>query len=232
MLRLKTVFAGLAGLAAAMALPSAASAATVSVRDNPDNGGSVFASSLGRSVSIQHDGSNRTVQAGAFSLQFDEGAGWTDFVTFCLQLSEYLSLPKDHERVAGADYFASADDRQALGILYGNLLTGDHALKNANTAAAAQAVIWEIVEDGATSFDLSAGDFKLFTADVLSEAQSLWALIISGDYVASAFDVFHARGTQDLITSAVPIPGALPLLLSGIAGLGFASRKQRSRVIA
>lgn len=226
MLRLKTV---IAGLAAAIALPGLANAATVSVRDNPDNGSSVFASGLGRTISIQHDGVNRSVQAGAFSLQFNDGDGWTDFVTFCLQLSEYLTLPKDHERVAGADYFGSADDLEALGVLYGNLLTADYALKNANTAAAAQAIIWEVVEDGATSFDLTAGDFKLFTQDVLNEAQTLWALIISGDFVASAIDVFSARGTQDLITSAVPIPGALPLLLSGIAGLGFASRKQRNR---
>lgn len=226
MLRLKTV---LAGLAAAIALPGLASAATVSVRDNPDNGSSVFASGLGRAISIQHDGANRSVQAGAFSLQHNEGGGWTDFITFCLQLSEYLTLPKDHERVAGGDYFGSADDLDALGILYGNFLTTDYALKNANTAAAAQAVIWEIVEDGAASFDLSAGDFKLFTLDVRNEAQALWALVISGDYIGVAIDVFAAKGTQDLITSAVPVPGALPLLLSGIAGLGFASRKQRAR---
>lgn len=224
MLRLKTV---LAGLAAAFALPGLASAATVSVRDNPDNGSSVFGSGLGRTVSIQHDGSNRSVQAGAFSLQYNEGDGWNDFVTFCLQLSETLSLPKAHERVSGGDYFGSPENLQALGVLYGNFLTADYSLKNANTAAAAQAVIWEIVEDGATSFDLSAGDFKLFTKDVLTEAQALWALIISGGFSAVAIDVFSARGTQDLITSAVPVPAALPLLLSGIAGLGFASRRQR-----
>ena len=226
MSRLKTV---LAGLAAALALPGLASAATVSIRDNPDNGSSVFASGLGRAISIQHDGANRSVQAGVFSLQHDEDGGWTDFLTFCLQLSEYLSLPRDHERAAGGDYFAAADDLDALGILYGNFLTADYALKNANTAAAAQAVIWEIVEDGASSFDLSAGDFKLFTADVHNEAQALWALVLSGDYIAAAIDVFTAKGTQDLITSAVPVPAALPLLLSGIAGLGFASRKQRAR---
>lgn len=224
MSRLKTV---IIGLAAAIALPAAANAATVSVRDNPDNGGSVFATGLGRSISIQNDGTNRNVQAGVFSLQYNDGDGWTDFLTFCLQLSEYLTLPKDHERVAGADYFGSADDLEALGIIYGNFLTSDIALKNANTAAAAQAVIWEIVEDGATSFDLSAGDFKLFTQSVLTEANALWALVLSGNYAAVAIDVFSARGTQDLITSSVPIPGALPLLLAGIAGLGFASRKQR-----
>ncbi len=224
MSRLKTVFAA---LALSLAAPGLAQAATVSIRDNPDNGGSVFATGLHRSVSIQHDGSNRTVQAGVFSLQYNEGAGWVDFKTFCLQLSEYLSLPRDHERIAGGDYFASGDDANALGVLYGSLMTADYVFKNANTAAAAQAVIWEITEDGASAFNLAAGDFKLFTADVLAEANALWALIISGDFLSTSFDVFAARGTQDLITSSVPIPGALPLLFSGLAGLSFASRKQR-----
>jgi hypothetical protein len=222
--RIKTIFAA---LALSIAAPGLAQAATVSIRDNPDNGGSVFATGFNRSFSIQYEGNNRSVQAGVFSLQYNEGDGWVDFNTFCLQLSEYLSLPRDHERVAGVEYFASADDRNALGVLYGSLMTTDYVFKNATTAAAAQAVIWEIAEDGASAFDLAAGDFKLFTAAVLTEANALWALIISGDFASSSFDVFAARGTQDLITSSVPIPGALPLLLSGLAGFGFASRRQR-----
>lgn len=225
MSRLKTVFAA---LALSFLAPGLANAAVVSVRDNPnDNGSSVFASGFSRTISIQHDGTNRNVRAGVFSLQYDEGDGWTDFYTFCLQLSEYLSLPRDHERVDGEAYFASSDDLNALGVLYGSLMTTDYVFKNANTAAAAQAIIWEITEDGADSFNLALGDFKLFTADVLVEANALWALIISGDFMSSSIDVFAARGTQDLITSSVPIPGALWLLMSGVAGLGFASRKQK-----
>ncbi|MEZ5893847.1 MAG: hypothetical protein R3C58_11990 [Parvularculaceae bacterium] len=222
MFRFKTLFAA---AALAIAAPGLATAATVSIRDNPDNGSSVFPSGLHRSISIQYNGTNRTVQAGVFSLQYNEGDGWVDFYTFCLQLSEHLSLPRDHERVAGSDSFTSSDDLEALGVLYGNLMTSDTGLKNANTAAAMQAIVWEIVEDGAAAFDLAAGSFKLFTLDVVTEATNLWSLIISGDYSPIAIDVFAARGTQDLITSSVPVPGALPLLLSGIAGLGFASRK-------
>lgn len=226
MLRLRTV---LAGLALVIALPGLANAATVSVRDNAGNGSSAFASGLHRTISIKHDGVNRTVNAGVFSLQHSSDAGWVDFLTFCLELDEILSLPKTHERVAGTDYFGSAADIDALGVLYGNLMTADFSLKNANTAAAAQAIIWEIVEDGATSFDLAAGSFKLLTKDVLAEANSLWALIVSGTYAATGIDVFRAAGTQDLITSAVPVPGALPLLFSGLAGLAFATRRQRTR---
>ncbi|MAW80271.1 MAG: hypothetical protein CMI63_08525 [Parvularcula sp.] len=224
MSRIKTIFAA---LALSIAAPGLAEAATIPIRDNPDNGGSVFATGFNRSISIQYEGANRNVQAGVFSLQYDEGDGWVDFYTFCLQLSEYLSLPRDHERVSGGDYFASGDDMNALGVLYGSLMTTDYVFKNANTAAAAQSIVWEITEDGADSFDLAAGDFKLFTTDVLAEANALWALIISGDFLSTSVDVFAAVRTQDLLTSSVPVPGALPLLFSGLAGLGFASRRQK-----
>ena len=150
MSRLKTVFAA---LALSFLAPGLANAAIVSVRDNPnDNGSSVFASGFSKSVSIQHDGTNRNVRAGVFSLQYNEGDGWVDFYTFCLQLSEYLSLPRDHERVSGGEYFASADDVNALGILYGSLMTSEYVFKNATSAAAAQSIIWEITEDGAAWF--------------------------------------------------------------------------------
>lgn len=226
MSRLRTV---LAGLALSIALPGLASAEVVTIRDNPYNGSSAFATGLGRTISIKQDGVNRTVNAGVFSLQHSSDTGWVDFLTFCLELDEILSLPKSHERVAGGDYFGSAADIDALGVLYGNLMTADFSLKNANTAAATQAIIWEIVEDGATSFDLAGGSFKLLTQDVLAEANTLWALIISGTFFSTGIDVFRAAGTQDLITSSVPVPGALPLLFSGIAGLAFASRRQKSR---
>ena len=62
---------------------------------------------------------------------------------------------------------------------------------------------------------------------MLAEANALWALIISGDFLSTSVDVFAAVRTQDLLTSSVPVPGALPLLFSGLAGLGFASRRQK-----
>ncbi|NNL87512.1 MAG: VPLPA-CTERM sorting domain-containing protein, partial [Marinicaulis sp.] len=47
--------------------------------------------------------------------------------------------------------------------------------------------------------------------------------------VAFGFGFADDGGDQFYIESIeTPIPAALPLLLSGIAGLGFASRKQKS----
>ena len=225
MARLKTI---LAGAAASILAFSAANAATVTVQDNPDNGASVFATDLGRSVYVTYHGDNLRVGAGAFSLQYDEGSGYTDFLTFCLQFFERLTLPKLHERVEGADYFTDAADREALGILYGGLMNEAYGLKNANTAAAMQAIIWEITEDGATNFDLRSGAFILLTSDVLAEADKLWALVTSGQFVAIDFDVCSARGTQDLIVSQVPVQGALLLFGTALAGFGSAKRRRRA----
>lgn len=218
-----------AGLALSIALPGLASAATVTVRDNPDNGNSVFASGLSSNITIEHNGSQRNVGAGVFSLQFGSDAdGWTDFLTFCLQLDEFLSLPRDHERVAGSDYFLSEADRNALGVLYNKFLNNMLGIDTGTEAAALQAIIWEITEDGADMFDLTSGNFQLLSQGALSAANDLWLMISMGQMEAMPFDVFRARHTQDLLTSTVPIPGAAFLLLSGIFGLSFASRKQKT----
>lgn len=222
MSRLKTF---LAGAALSFALPAAAGAAVVTVRDNPNNGSSVFATGLGRNIAIRHDGINRTVGAGVFSLQYGTGGTWTDVLTFCLELSARLTLPKDHERVDGEDYFLDTDDRTALGILYGNFMTADYGLKNADTGAAMQVMIWEIVEDGAANFNLSAGSFRLMSEGVRNEAIDLWNLLLSGDFKPIAFDVLAAEGTQDLIVSEVPVPGAFLLFATALAA-GAIRRKR------
>jgi hypothetical protein len=215
----------LAGAALSFALPAAAGAAVVTVRDNPNNGSSVFATGLGRNIAIRHDGINRTVGAGVFSLQYGTGGTWTDVLTFCLELSARLTLPKDHERVDGEDYFLDTDDRTALGILYGNFMTADYGLKNADTGAAMQVMIWEIVEDGAANFNLSAGSFRLMSEGVRNEAIDLWNLLLSGDFKPIAFDVLAAEGTQDLIVSEVPVPGAFLLFATALAA-GAIRRKR------
>lgn len=210
------------------AIAGQAGAETVTVRDDPSNGGSVFNSGLGRNVSITFNGTNRTVGAGAFGLQFGSGAGWTDFVTFCLDLNEWLLLPAEYHRVGADAYFGVAADRDAMGILYGNLMTAEHGLQDATSAAALQSIIWEIREDGAANFNLQSGAFRLLTNDVLLRAQSLWGLIASGGFQPVAFDIFSARGTQDLLVSEVPLPAGFVLFGSALAIAG-AMRRPRAK---
>lgn len=222
----------LAGLALSFLLPAMASAATVTVRDNAaDNGSSVFGAGLGRGVTIDYLGTERRVGAGAFSLEYGSDAdGWVEFLTFCLQISERLTLPNEHERVSGDNYFADQGDRDAVGALFNNFLTTDLGLADATSAAALQVILWEVVEDGSANFDLTMGDFEVVTNSVRNRANTLWSLIVDGldndEFANIAFDVFVADGTQDLLVET-PLPGALALMLSGIAGLSFSTRKKK-----
>jgi hypothetical protein len=225
MSRFRTLFAA---AAIALVAPATAEAALVTIRDNPNNGSSVFASGLGRSVSITHDGTNRTVGAGVFNLQYNSDGSWNSFMTFCLQLSEWLTLPKEYQSVSGAAYFPNAGDRSSLGVLYGSFLTPAYGLKNSTSAAALQTIVWEIVEDGSENFDLSSGSFRLNSQDVVEQANLFWAMMISGEFQTSKFSVFAAEGTQDLIVSEVPLPGALLLFGTAIAGFGAAKRRRKA----
>ena len=231
MSRLKTLAAG---LALALALPAAASAATVTVRDNPSNGDSVFAvnsggAELGRTFDVTFNGDTFRAGGGVFGLQYGSDAdGWTDFYTFCFELDENLNLPFAYDWMSGADYFADPDLRNAIGIIFGNFMNETYSFMNSTYAAATQTVIWELMIDGYNGFDLSDGAFLLLTQDVLDVANSLWALIAGGSLNAASFDMLIADGNQDLIVppAEVPVPGALPLLLTGIAGMRLAKRKK------
>jgi len=220
------LLAGLAGLLFAAAAPMTANAATVLVRDNPATGPGVFYAGLGERIEV-YDNGYRRVSAGVFGLQYSEdNSTWIDFLTFCLQIDEWLTLPKLHDRIAGEDYLTAAQ-RDALGILYGHFMTGDRALANATSAAAMQTLIWEIMQDGVMNFDLSAGSFRVYTDTVLTRANELWALAVNGGYQPVRINIFAAAGTQDLITSPVPIPAGLPILLTGMAALRLVSRRSK-----
>ncbi len=229
MFQLKTILAG----AALSLVAGAATAAPVAIRDNAhDNGASVFADGLGRNVAIGLEGERSRVRAGVFSLEYEsQTQGWTSFLSFSLQLSERLTLPKAYEHVEGRAYAADAADRAALGALINNFLTEDLGLADATSAAALQVIVWEVVEDGSDRFDLRRGDFKVLTRGVRARADTLWGMIADGladeAYDNTAFNVFSAEGTQDLILET-PIPGAISLILSGFAGLSLAARRRKT----
>ena len=159
----------LATAAITIAGATGANAATVLVRDNPNDGPSVFTSGLFQTVNVTYDNAmdvsvTRNVNAGVFSLQYDDGGAWQDFLTFCLQISESLSLPMEHERVDGATYAGA--NAEAMGIIFGNLLNDTHGLLDGTSAAAIQTMLWEIVEDGANNFDLQMGTFQVNSESV------------------------------------------------------------------
>ena len=222
-----------AAAAFALLVPVAAHASVVNVRANPDNpGGFEFSAGLVDAVDVVLNGQSFRATAGAFNLQYQQDGDdfWTDFLTFCLQIDQRLRLPSDYTREDAAAYLGDAGALNALGIIYANFINQDLGLRNAQTAAGLQILIWEIVEDGVENFDLSMGNFAALDEDIVAEAETFWALITSGMFEAGEFSVFASSRSQDLlgdVLSEVPLPGAILLMMTGLAGLRTASRRRK-----
>lgn len=158
------------GFAAAIAAPTA-SAAPVLVRDA--DGGSVFSGSglaAPQVVSINVSGSDKSVYASPFALQYstDSGASWINFLTYCLEPDETLGVsgtPTAGDLVASmfgtAEYSGSAS---SLGRLYATYFSD--SLTSDTKAAAFQVALWELAYD--TGSNLSAGAFKLNTTGAIA----------------------------------------------------------------
>ena len=78
-----------------------------------------------------------------------------------------------------------------------------------------------------TIFDLN----DMLLSDMIIDITSVDMLPVLGTgarFVLEAIGEGAGFTVAQLTVTSVPIPGAIPLLLSGIAGLGFASRKKRT----
>lgn len=190
------------------------------------------------------------VFAGLFRLQLSEDGGnlYSDFLAFCLQPLETLSLPKTHTETTSLAQ-SVVDDLNALatnvwGQIDINTTTATNAEKTVakNAAVAMQMAVWEIAnETGA--YDIDAGHFAITGTSGASDfaeniAQGYLDNITTGAWTAgpNAVRIFSAPGTQDLLTN-LPDPGGnnnnvdpVPLPATGLmllAGLGVLAARRK-----
>ena len=223
----KIMVAALA-LGAASAL-SPASAATINVTKQGTN---AFVDASGgngwyQSTSYTLNGTGRSAAAGMFRLTGTSTNGAVqDFLAFCLEPLETLTLPKDH--TVGTTLGSSVLDR--LGALMSNAFT---LVTGSQSAAAFQMAAWEIANESNGSLDLANGGFRITAAaqGTQSLAQSWLDLIGSGQWTSTGnVTILSASGTQDLLTNIapVPVPAAGVMLLGGLAGLGALRRRRKA----
>lgn len=178
-----------------------------------------------------------SVSAGAFYMTDTTGM-LGKFVAWCLDITTYTSSGTEGYTVTKTPFSKYPLDSNDLGRVQAFFDANyDTALENRNKSAAFQVGLWEVLYDDDFSLTASASDsfrassstsaVNSYATDFLNAAQSY----LTGGGAKKwnlTFLENDAGNRQNLVTVApVPVPAAAVLLLGGLAGLGFASRRRR-----
>lgn len=163
-------------------------------------------------------------------------SGWLNgnsFLTYCtdlLQFTQIGSTYTDYSVRSIATAFGSAKSTQLDRVVSAFMSTGGPT--DAASSAVAQALIWEVLYETGSTFDLGAGSFKVTSGN--SQAQNLmtgvnWAAINAAPISYHVDQLYSPTGQDFMVISAlaVPEPSSIALVLAAVAGMGVVTRRSR-----
>jgi hypothetical protein len=205
-------------------------------------------------VSTTNSGSNpnRNVNAGVFTMNNNTAGG--SFLAWCLDLysnlanSDYTALTGPFtgpSTGANPNPFSGTNgpvlSNTQLGSIENLFETNGTAIQalyggsNNVQSAGFQLALWEIIyETGAGGYSLGAGTFQSTsgTAGVISAANTFLGNLggsIQQDYNLTFWESDTGTSQNLVSISAVPVPAAGLLLLTGLAGFGVAARRRKNK---
>lgn len=154
----------------------------------------------------------------------------SSFTTYCTELTQTIGFGgtySDFSIVSGAAAWGatkSQDLNRALSYFAASGMPTDAA-----TSAAAQAVVWEILNETGSSYDFTGGTFTASSTNAATQTALNavnWATI-QGTAITVTVDQLYSREHQNLlVTTPVPEPSAYAMVLAGFGVLGFVARRR------
>lgn len=174
-----------------------------------------------------------------FGAPFDSNS----FQTYCVELTQQFNFGasmSDYSIIAGAantEWNLYGGNAATTSARLGQLMTYVNttgAVTNASQSTSLQLAIWNIIYD--TDNTLLGGSFKMLSGINSNPGFTLasYANTLLSDSLNTVSNlnvyVLKSPTNQDfLITTAVPEPSTYALLLAGLAGVGFITRRRRAQ---